>query len=375
MSALGNRPTVALIDRTALKHNYTKLRERTSHNTKLMAVVKANAYGHGDVEVTRTLEGLGCEYFGVAICEEGVKLRKSGIKKPIVVLGGVYPSQIKEAFEFDLTPVVFDMDTALLLNKLAKKLGTKKKVHIKVDTGMGRLGLLPRRIVSFFQEFRSFEGLEVEGVLSHFAETEVEDKRYSHKQLEHFLKAIGIIQGLGYTPSCIHMANSAAVVDFVESHFNLIRPGLMLYGSYPAKRFKKMIDLKQAMQVKTQILYLNQVPPGFPISYRRTFVTKRESVIATIPIGYGDGLPWRLSANEGEVLVKGRRVPIVGLVCMDLTMIDVTGIKDVSVGDEVVVIGTQGDEVITVEEIAEKAGTVPYEIFCNISPRVPRLFV
>jgi alanine racemase len=366
---------VALIDRAALKHNYQELRGRVSHDTKFLAVVKANAYGHGDVGVTRTLEELGCEYFGVAISEEGVKLRKGGITNPIVVLGGVYPDQIKEVFEFDLTPVVFDLDTALSLDRHAKKVGVKKKVHIKVDTGMGRLGLLPRRIASFFKEFRAFEALEVEGVLSHFAEMEVSDKRFSKKQLELFKKALKIIHGQGCSPPFVCMANSAAIVDFVESHFNLVRPGIMLYGSYPAKRFKPMIDLKLVMQVKTRILQLNEVPSGFPVSYGRTFVTKRQSVIATIPMGYGDGLPRSMSTNGGQALVKGRRVPIVGLVCMDLTMIDVTAIDDVSVGEEVVIIGTQGDEVITAGEIAEKAGTVPYEILCNISPRVPRFFL
>jgi alanine racemase len=359
----------------ALEHNYNKIREKVSHTTRMMAVVKANAYGHGDVEVTRALERMGCDFFGVAICEEGIRLRKGGVKRPIVVLGGVYPGQIKEVFEFDLTPVIFDMDTALILNKLAEKTGTKKKVHIKVDTGMGRLGLLPRSVVSFFQEFRNFDSLELEGVMSHFAEMEVPEKKFSQKQLELFLKTIGIIQGLGFSPSCIHMANSAAIVDFVESHFNMIRPGIMLYGSYPDKRFAKMIDLKPVMHLKTQILQLKRVPPGFSISYGRTFVTKRESAIATIPIGYGDGLPRRLSSNQGEVLVRGVRVPIVGLVCMDLTMIDVTAVEDAAVGDEVVVIGPQGDDAVTLEEIAEKAGTVSYEILCNVSKRVPRLLV
>jgi alanine racemase len=204
---------------------------------------------------------------------------------------------------------------------------------------------------------------------------EVSDKRFSKKQLELFKKALKIIHGQGCSPPFVCMANSAAIVDFVESHFNLVRPGIMLYGSYPAKRFKPMIDLKPVMQVKTRILQLNEVPSGFPVSYGRTFVTKRQSVIATIPMGYGDGLPRSMSTNGGQALVKGRRVPIVGLVCMDLTMIDVTAIDDVSVGEEVVIIGTQGDEVITAGEIAEKAGTVPYEILCNISPRVPRFFL
>ncbi len=372
---MGNRPTVALIDRAALKHNYQELRKRVSSGTMFMAVVKANAYGHGDVEVSRTLEALGCEYFGVAVSEEGVKLRKGGIKNPIVLLGGVYPDQIKEVFDYELTPVVWDLETALLVNAQAEKTGTRKKVHIKIDTGMGRLGLLSRRIVNFFQEFKAYGSLEVEGVMSHFAEMDNADKDFSRKQLDLFLKVLGIIQGLGYDPPLIHMGNSAAIVDSPESHFNLIRPGLMLYGSYPAPRFKKMINLKPVMSIRTQILQLNHVAAGFPVSYSRTFVTRRESMIATLPMGYGDGVPRSLSSNEGHVLVRGKRAPIVGLVCMDLTMVDVTDIEGVSVGDRVVIIGAQGEDEITVEEVAEKAGTVPYEIFCNISQRVPRLVV
>lgn len=372
---MGNRPTVALIDRAALKHNYRELRKRVSPKTLFMAVVKANAYGHGDVEVAKALEALGCEYFGVAVSEEGVKLREGGIKSPIVLLGGVYPGQIKELFDYDLTPAVFDLEAALLINRQAEKAGTRKKVHIKVDTGMGRLGVLPRRIVSFFQEFKAFSWLEVEGVFSHFAEMDKADKEFSRKQLDLFMKVLGIIQGLGYDPPLIHMGNSAAVVDFPDAHFNLIRPGLMLYGAYPALRFKRAIKLKPVMGIKTRILQLNQVPAGFPVSYSRTFVTRRPSLIATLPMGYGDGVPRGLSSNEGHVLVRGKRAPIVGLVCMDLTMADVTDIEGVAAGDEVVIIGAQGDEEITVAEVADKAGTVPYEIFCGISQRVPRLFI
>ncbi|MEE9615031.1 MAG: alanine racemase [Thermodesulfobacteriota bacterium] len=374
---MGNRPTIALIDRKAIEHNYGQLRKLVSGTTKMMAVVKANAYGHGDVEVSKVLEGLGCEYLGVAICEEGVRLRQAGIKVPIVVLGGVYPSQVQDCFEFDLTPVIFDSDTAALLNQFAIKKSVKKKIHLKIDTGMGRLGLLPHHVVKFFQEFRSFDGLEVEGVLSHFAEVEEEDKAFSKKQLDMFLKVLGIIEGLGYDLPCVHMANSAAIVDYIESHFNLIRSGIMIYGAYPHMRFKDKVDLKPVMQLKTQILQAKNVPTGSPVSYGRTFVTRRESLIATIPIGYGDGLPRRLSSNagQGEALVKGVRAPIVGTVCMDLTMLDVTGVEGVRAGDEVVIIGRQGEEEITVDEVAEKAGTIPYEILCNISARVPRLAV
>lgn len=368
------RPTSAIIDTGALRFNYSQLRKQISGTTKVMAVVKANAYGHGDLEVARIFEGLGCEFFGVAIVEEGEKLRTGGIKRPIVLLGGMYPGQVKDIIELDLTPVIFDLDTARLINEHAKKAGLLKRVHVKIDTGMGRLGLLPDRVIPFFTKLKDLPNLMVEAVLSHFVEAESENKEFSKEQLGIFLKTIETVRGLGFSPEYIDMANSAAAVDYRESHFNLIRPGIMLYGSYPSKRFNEKIELKPVMGIKTRVLHLKTVPAGFSVSYGRTFVTKRESVIATLPIGYADGLPRRLS-GVGEVLTGGKRAPITGTVCMDLTMCDVTDIPGVRVGTEVVFMGRQGAEEITAEEIAAKAGTISYEIFCNISARVPRIYI
>lgn len=372
---MGGRPTVALIDRAALKHNYNEIRQKVSPQTAVMSVVKANAYGHGYLEVSRTLEQIGSPLFGVVMVEEGVILRGGGITRPIVVMGGIFADQIGELFEYDLTPVVFDVETAALINDYAAKTGAKKNVHVKIDTGMGRLGLLPKQIITFLQAFKGMEMLNMAGLMSHFAE--VEDKKYSQKQLDLFIKSVGIIQGMGFAPTYFHMANSAGIVDFVESHFNIIRPGIMLYGSYPSARFKRSIELMPVMKLCTRIEHIKKVPVGFSISYGRTFVTKQESLIATIPIGYGDGLPRRLSSRvgAGEVLIRGKRVPIVGTVCMDLTMCDVTDVEGAATGDEAVIIGAQGDDFITAEEIAERAGTIPYEILCNISARVPRVLV
>ncbi len=366
------RPTVAVIDKGALKHNYRELRKRISPGTGVMAVVKADAYGHGDTGVAGVLESLGCECFAVATVEEGERLRQAGIKRPVAVLGGIYAGQIEELFALDLTPVIFDMDTSRMLDREASRLGVVKNIHVKIDTGMGRLGVLPHEVAPFFEELKKLGHLRVEGVLSHFSEAG--DRDFSILQLELFKDSIKKIRTLGFAPEVIHMANSAALVDLRESHFNLVRPGIMLYGSYPSEEFKDRINLRPVMTLRTALLHVKRLPPGRPVSYGRTFVTERESLIGVLPIGYADGLPRELS-NSGEVLVRGRRVPIVGLVCMDLTMVDLTALGRVNAGEEVVVMGGQGGERITAEEVARRAGTISYEIFTNISSRVPRVFV
>jgi len=371
---LETRPTFAVIDTEALKHNYFQLRDKVSPKAKVMAVVKANAYGHGDIEVAAVLESIGCELFGVAIAEEGERLRRNGIRRPIVVLGGVYPGQIKDIFALDLTPVVFDLATASALNAYAKKSGVVKDIHVKIDTGMGRLGLLPSEIPPFFNELKALKNLRLQALLSHFAEAESEDRDFTVKQLEDFTKSVETVKALGFAPDYIDIANSAAAVAHPSSRPDIVRPGIMLYGSYPTPNLAGEISLKPVMTLKTSILHLKKVPAGFTVSYGRTFTTQRESLIATLPIGYADGMPRALS-GKGAVLVRGVRAPIAGRVCMDLTMCDVTNINGVAVGDPVVVIGTQGAETITAEEVAAKSGTISYEIFCNISARVPRVYI
>ncbi|MBI5599726.1 MAG: alanine racemase [Deltaproteobacteria bacterium] len=378
---MGTRPTVALIKTEALKHNYGQIRKAVHPSAKIMAVVKSNAYGHGDVEVAKTLENLGCESFGVACAEEGIRLREAGIKTPIVVLGGIClwlcddrSAQARDVLDFALTPVISDIETARLLDGSAGYAGKTAPVHVEIDSGMGRLGLLPREITPFFREFNGLKNLRLEGVMSHFSEMDSEDKGYSKKQLDVFSGAVEDIKRMGCAPAYVHMANSAAVIDCGESHFNLVRPGIMLYGSYPSRAQRGRIDLRPVMQLVTRIMHIKKVPAGFPVSYGRTFVTEKESAIATIPIGYGDGLTRRLS-GKGEVLVRGKRAPIAGNICMDHTMVDVTSVEGARVGDEVVVIGTQGNAEITADELAEKTGTISYEIFCAVSARVRRVVI
>lgn len=367
------RPTFAAIDTGAIRHNYGELRGFLGGASRMMAVVKANAYGHGDIEVSRVLESEGCEYLGVAVAAEGVRLREGGISCPIVVLGGVYPEEIPAVFEFDLTPVVFDMDSARLLDAAASGVGSTLAVHVKIDTGMGRLGLFPAEAAAFFEAFRGLANLELEGVLSHLAESDADDKSFSRRQLEIFLDTLEVVRRAGFAPDIVDISNSAAVVEMPETHLSLVRPGIMLYGSYPSERLRSMIALRPAMELKTRVVQVKSFPKGSPVSYGRTFVTERDSRIAVLPIGYGDGLPRRLS-NNGDVLVRGRRAPVAGLVCMDFTMVDVTDIEGARAGDEAVVIGSQGGERITAEEVADRAGTISYEIFCNVSPRVPRVY-
>ena len=372
---MNRRPTLAIIDRAAVKSNYVHLKKNLAKGVKILAVVKANAYGHGAVEITKTLEKAGCDFFGVAVCEEGIELRRAGIKSRLIILGGIYPDQIRDVVKYDLTPVIFDIETAHLLNDaLFRKTDRGIKVHIKIDTGMGRLGLLPNEVVPFFHRLKGLANLEVEGLLSHFAEADEDNKDFSRKQLNTFLKVIKAVRDSGLDPQFLHIANSAAVIEYAPSHFNMVRPGIMLYGVYPAQRMTKRISLKPAMRLVTRIVHLKKAPKGSSISYGRKYVTKKEGVIAAIPIGYADGYPRHLS-NKGEVLIRGQRAVVAGVVCMDITMLDVTDIKGVNKGDEVVIIGRQGADEITADEVAKQAGTIPYEIFCGISSRVPRVYL
>ncbi|MBI5971084.1 MAG: alanine racemase [Deltaproteobacteria bacterium] len=368
------RPTAAYINVGALKHNYSRMREMIPPDVKMMARVKANAYGHGDAQCARIFEDAGCDSLGVALPEEGAALRKAGIKLPIVVLGGIFPGQIKDIFELDLTPVVFDISTARLLSSYARSSGKTKDIHVKLDTGMGRLGLLAHQIAPFFNALKDLPGIRVQALISHFSESEDVESSFTKDQLNAFVEIVEEIKELGFDPEFIDMANSAAAMAHPDTHLNLVRPGISLYGAYPSPALKQKADLKPALQLKTRILLLKNVPAGFFVSYGRKFATTRESVIATLPIGYADGVPRRLS-GVGSILVRGKKCPITGVVTMDMTMCDVTDVPDVTAGDEAVIIGSQGPASITVEDVAAQAGTISYEILCNISGRVPRIYV
>jgi alanine racemase len=365
--------TTAVVDLGALAYNYHKLRQLTPPAVKFLAVVKADAYGHGAIPVSKRLEELGTDFLGVATVQEGVELREGGIKKPIFVLSGVYQEEVEAVSEYHLTPMLYRLEIAEALSAAAQKKGTKIPVHIKVDTGMGRIGVLSEEIPAFVNHVRKLENLEIEGIASHFSTADEESASYAEEQLTRFQQAIEEIKKLGIHPPLYHIANSAALVNLPLAHFTVVRPGIMLYGSYPSPSLKDKVSLRRVMCWKSHIADLKKVPAGYPISYGRTFVTKRPSLIAAVPVGYADGYN-RLLSNRGEVLLKGKRAPVVGRVCMDWTMVDVTDIPGAEVGEEVVLMGGQLDQEITPEEIGGWIGTISYEIFCSVGKRVQRIY-
>jgi alanine racemase len=372
MSSLSGRPTVGEVDLGALEFNYRQIKKRIPGDVKLLAVVKADAYGHGSVPISLRLEKLGVEYLGVAIPEEGVELRRGGVKTPILVLGGIFGGEVDQIFRFRLTPVIFRKDSLRILSREAERRKRKVKVHLKVDTGMGRLGVPLNLWPDFLREVTRFPRIETEGILSHFAMKD-EEKDFTQNQWKAFQEAVTAAQELGIGCPYLHMANSATLTAFPAYSARLVRPGIMLYGSYPAPTFRSLIPLKPVMTLKTHIHFLKSVPLGTRISYGGMFKAKRKSLIATLPIGYADGYSHHLS-NRGEVLIHGKRAPVVGNVCMDFIMVDVTHIPRVSVGDEVILMGRQGKEQITPEEIAEKIDSISYEVLCSIGKRVPRVY-
>jgi alanine racemase len=366
------RPTIAEIDLKALAFNYRKIKRHIPKGVSILAVVKADAYGHGALPVSLKLERLGVNYLGVAISAEGVALRKEGVKAPILILGGIFQKEEEEVIRYGLTPVIFETESLERLSKVAVRKRKNARVHLKVDTGLGRLGVPFDQFPVFLKDAKRIPGIEIEGILSHFSMTDKEEA-YSSSQWKKFQEALAIAGDAGLKSLYLHMANSGILTAFPEYSGNMVRPGIMLYGSYPSPAIEKLVELRPVLTLKTRIHFLKSVSTGSRISYGGTFVTRRESLIATLPVGYADGYSTRLS-NQGEVLIRGKRAPVVGRVCMDLIMVDVTGIPGVSKGDEAILIGRQGEERITADEIAKKIGSIPYEVLCLIGKRVPRVY-
>jgi len=365
--------TEAEVDLGALDYNYHQLRQLVPPAVKFLAVVKADAYGHGAVLVSKRLEELGTDFLGVATVKEGAELREGGVHKPILVLSGVYQEEVEAVLAYHLIPMLYRLEIAEALSAAAGKQGTKVPVHIKVDTGMGRIGVLAEEAATFMNRVRKLENLEIEGLASHFSTADEGNSSFAAEQLERFSRTIEEMKRLNINPPFYHIANSAGLVNLPSAHFTVVRPGIMLYGSYPSPSLKANISLRQVMSWKSRIADLKQVPEGYPISYGRTFVTQRPSIIAAIPVGYADGYH-RLFSNRGEVLIKGKRAPVVGRVCMDWTMVDVTDIPGVEVGEVVVLMGGQLGQEITPEEMGEWIGTISYEILCSVGKRVHRIY-
>ncbi|HBZ57227.1 MAG TPA: alanine racemase [Syntrophobacteraceae bacterium] len=353
------------IDLAALRHNYLQARQRLAGSTQVLAVVKSDAYGHGMVPVARELVAAGVEFLGVSKFWEAVTLRDHGIDLPILVLLGVEPPDMEDAIRLGLHPVVYRLDQARLLSRQACRMQRPVGVHIKVDTGMGRLGVPWDQVPAFLEAFLGLPGIELQGVLSHFAVADDVDKSFSEWQLGRFRQVLALLEERGRTVRYAHIANSAGLLDLTGSHLQLVRPGLMLYGSPPSAILHGPIKLRPVMSFKSRVIQIKQVQPGDTIGYGRTHVVAKPSRIATIPVGYDDGYN-RLLSNRGQVLIGGQRAPVVGRVSMNMITVDVSHIPDAREDDEVVLLGIQGEERISAEEIAGWCDTISYEILCNV---------
>jgi alanine racemase len=363
--------TWAIINLDNLRRNFTNIRDRCP-GVKILGAVKADAYGHGGFEISRLLSEEGIDMLGVASLEEAQILKEIGI--PIIILSPSTLYDIPDIVGEGFIPTVTYDRFAERLQEEAEKQGKFVKIHIEVDTGMGRTGVYYKHALEFIKKIRRLPNIRIEGVFTHFAESEKEDKIFTMKQIERFNRLKDKIERSKMGIPFYHTANTAAILTTKKSYFNMIRPGLLLYGMYPDKDIRKTIRVEPIMSLKSRICYLKWLPRGSSVSYGRTYITKKRTRVATLSIGYGDGYPRRLS-NKGWVLIRGQRVPVIGNVCMDLTMIDVTSIKDIAIGDEVTIIGRDGNEEITAAEVARNADTINYEITTNIGPRVPRIYV
>ena len=371
---LKGRPTHCRIDHAAVRWNLRQIKKTIGPRVKILSMVKANAYGHGAVEVARTLAKSGSDAFGVATVEEGIELRHAQITQPILVLAGVYLEQVDQFLRNSLTPVIHEAATLRALDQALRARNAKLKIQLEIDTGMGRIGFPPSEIDSWLPLVSQLKALTLDGVFSHFSDAESANEKYTQRQLAQFHQVLRRLESTKIFPAASHMAKSAALVTIPASHLTMVRPGLILYGMYPAPQMKKQIALKPVLSWRTRIIQLKRSPARTYIGYGRTFVTKRNSLIATLPVGYADGYR-RLLSNHAVVLVRGKRAPVVGRVSMDLTTVDVTDIRKVQQGDEVVLLGRQGAAEISADEMAAWANTISYEIFTSIGARVPRTHI
>ncbi|HEX5036469.1 MAG TPA: alanine racemase [bacterium] len=369
-------PTYVEVDLEALRHNYRQLRGRLPGPVKALAVVKSNAYGHGGQRVAKTLQDEGADAFGVGTIDEGLQLREAGIKKPIFVLMGLIEGQEEAVVRYGLTPVVYDLEAARILNDYMARSGKRLPVHLKVDTGMTRLGFQLGHFPTACAELKKLPFIDPAGLLTHLAEAG--NGPFTAQQWKGFEKAKGIFDaafGADGLAKTYHVANSQASIDRKTGEGDyMARFGIALYGAYPLERNKKDVTLKPVLQWKSRVISVKEVPSKTPVSYNRTYVTKKVSRIAVVPVGYADGYS-RLLSNRAQMIVRGKRAKVAGIVCMDLTMLDVTHIPGVSAGDEVTVLGRQGAQEIRAEEMAAWAKTISYEVFCRISERVPRVYL
>jgi alanine racemase len=359
----------------AIAQNVKNIKKLIGEKKELMAVVKGNAYGHDILEVSPVVLENGATRLAVARLEEAIFLRKAGITVPILVLGLTLKQQAEFLVSYDITPAVCEFEMIEKLSESAVQMNKMTKIHLKVDTGMGRIGIFPYDVLRFIKRIKALKNVEIEGIFTHFSVADEKDKFYTEEQFRKFIEILTILEKEGIKIPIKHVGNSATLLDLPHMWLDMVRPGLAIYGLYPSKEVKKTINLIPAQQFKTKIVFIKELPPGESISYGRTYITKRRMRVASLPVGYADGYN-RLLSNQGEVLVRGQRVTIIGRVCMDHCMIDVTNLTQVEIGDEVVLWGSQGEEMITVEEIAQKIRTINYEIVhMPDKKRVTKLFI
>ena len=366
------RPTRVVVDLDALAANFRAIREQVAP-AKVMPILKANAYGHGLVPVARLMEHLGADYLGVAVLEEGILLRKMGIRTPILVLGGIWGSQVPLFLKYDLTLTASSIEKLQQIDQAAEALGTVARVHLKIDTGMERIGVHYYDAEAFLEAALRCRHVRVEGIYSHFANADAADLTSARLQLERFQEVLRFYEKRSLPLPLRHMANSAAILRLPEAYFDLVRPGILLYGVYPSPEVPRTVTVRPALSWVSRVVYFKVTKPGHPVSYGWTWAPQRMTRIVTVPVGYGDGY-FRAMSNKAQVLIRGKRYPQVGRICMDQMMVDI-GWDSAYNGDEVVLIGCQGEECITAEDLAAWAGTIPYEVLTNITTRVPRVYI
>ena len=368
-------PNTLTVDLGSLIYNLERLRDCTGKDIKIMGIVKSDAYGHGLVPVSKTLEKHGVYCLGVSFIEEAVELRKAGIQIPIVILCGIETDEDAEAVvENGLTPVIFDLVSAERLDKISSQKRKTTRIHVKIDTGMGRLGINLNDTVSFLNEVKKFPSLETEALMSHLSSADEVDTAFTKAQIQGFKNAVDEARHIGLDLRLNHLANSAGTAAYRDSHFDMVRPGIMLYGGLPSPGFKTGVTLRQVMGLKGRILQIRDFEDNTPVSYGRTYYTEGKKKIAIVSAGYADGIP-RCLSNRGRVLVEGRLTDIVGNVCMNMLACDITGIDDVSTGDECVLLGSQGQNKITGDDIAGLCNTISYEVFLSMGRSLKREYI
>ena len=362
------------IDLNAIVHNIQEVRRLIQKDTKLMAVIKADAYGHGAIPVAKEVEKI-VDAFAVSNLEEGKELRHAGIRKEILILGYTAPEQIADAIQYHITMTIFEEETAKAISHVAAQQKKEVKLHIKLDTGMNRIGFAANeQTVDKILEISRLPYIQIDGIFTHFARADETDKTATKEQFVRYSYVVERLKEQGLTIPICHVSNSAAILDLPEYNLDMVRAGICMYGMYPSDEVgRECAQLKPAMQIKSHISYVKTVPAGEGISYNATYRTEHEMRIATIPVGYGDGYPRRLS-NCGHVLVHGKSVPIIGRICMDQFMVDVTKVPEVKQGDVVTLLGTDGEESITAEELGILSGSFHYEVVCDVGKRIPRVY-